>query len=133
MSWSDDRKLLDYLNRCDDPFRVVVEIAQEARMRAESTMPCMLHSVALTWVMTGVRPEEADRRQAKAVLKKKPQLDDYLYQIDDADIRDAVRQSFYATQRANHLEFKYEKIVNISIQSRVRVLTRMIYDKLKDD
>lgn len=101
-------------------------------MRAESVQPCMLYSTAITWVVTGVRPEEADRRRAQQIAKKKPQLDDYLYDIDDFDIRDAVRQSFYATQKANHLEFKYEKVMDRAAQGRVRILTRMIYDHLKE-
>lgn len=115
-------------------FAAINYVANVARRRRHSVHNCITESQALTWVISGVEPD--DIQIYKERMKNLKQLeiqyvDDRLCYIEEADIREAVRASIEESRQVDHLIYLYNNIVNTAKQARVRILCNMIWDELR--
>lgn len=133
-----DYKLSEYVKRCESPYSVVMTVASIARQRCKEWGGLISESEALTWVIRNEEPEivkefggkiptktEIDRRKYKT---KYEFINDFLSEIDDPDIKDAVKTSYLESLKRKNLVYKYNDINNPSMQARIRVLTRMLWN-----
>lgn len=64
--------------------------------------------------------------------KKMDYAKDYLSYLIDEDVKDAVLTSFELSLKYNNLVYKYLSVTDPNKQTRVRVLTNMLYNHWKD-
>lgn len=138
MSLENDIKLRNYIQHCDNPYSVVTTIADIARDKANVFgEDChILESDALTWVIQGVEPEYINEYRRGIIMSKtdrnKAILDEELKYIDDILVRNSVRKSINESLKLGKLTFIYSDLIGTkSRKTRVRVLCRMIWDKLE--
>ena len=58
---------------------------------------------------------------------------DILNYVEDDEVQSAARESFRCSVDSDHLVYIYRKIQSRDKQSRVRILTRMMYYKYKEE
>ena len=106
---------------------MVREVAKKARSLADEYDNNIFHSEALTFIMTGAKPDNkyryADEYEATIIKEL------FCY-IDDIEVKNAVYDSFYLSKSHNNLIYEYNDISDPHRQARVRVLTRMIWYKV---
>lgn len=107
-------------------FAATMYIAAEARKLAESYDNVISHSEALNWVVTGVRPTILDRINVTEIHTDTSKLDILNY-IDDEEVKAAVRCSYEASCRSRNLVYEYNQVSDESRQTRIRVITRLIW------
>lgn len=137
MSLDKDSKLAQYVHRCDSPYSVVMNVASMAREKCDEYGGLISESEALTWVIQNEEPEIVKQLGGKIPTKsyingkkhrtKYDFIQDFLCEIDDLEIRDAVKCSYITSLKKKNLVYKYNDIVAPSKQARVRVLTRMLW------
>lgn len=107
-------------------------LAKKARNEKTKLDNLISESEALTWALTNKMPKSYElRRTSKNALFSR--VEDILNYVDDNEIREAAKQSFRDSVECEHLIYSYMKISDESRQSRVRVLTRMMFYKFKED
>lgn len=130
MSLKDDNHIRDHIQKSDHPYEVVKNIAKLAREKEEDCNRHILHSEAITWVVQGIEPAERNKDQytkTPATVKNENKLNELLSYVDDVEISEAVKNSFIKSKYNKFLTFVYDDIVDISRQTRVRILTRMLW------
>lgn len=120
-----------------DRFAAVMYISKIARRRMIRVNNCIHESDALSWITTGVEPEIVKHwREFKKVDHVALYIEDRLCYIEDAAVRNAVRDSISESQSIYHLIYTYNNIQDENKKARVRILCNMIWDeveKLKND
>lgn len=122
-----------YVDKYGSPFSAVQQIAKEARFRAESNDNIIMHSEAISWVISGNKPDILNRyttRRARRVNAYISIIDDVLSEVDDEDVCNAVRESIKTSKNVNHLIYMYKSVHGEDRQARVRILTRIVWYKL---
>lgn len=92
----------------------------------------VLDSEVISWLLKGERPkiiDEYDRLQEKIAEARQADLMDALNYIDDVEVVAAARNSVNSSIDARHLIYLYSNGMTERQQMRVRILTRMIWDK----
>lgn len=137
MSLDKDIKLRNYIQHCDNPYSVVITIADIAREKANTFgKDChILESDALTWVIQGVEPSYIKEYKKGKIMSKTNRnqaiLNDELCYIDDKLVKESVRDSIIASIKEHKLVFIYSDSLDCEFRkSRVRILCRMIWDML---
>lgn len=127
MGFNQDRDFLKQLESSPDRYGQVIGVAKKARSLADEYDNNIFHSEALSFVMTGAKPDNKYRyaNEYEATIIKEM----FCY-IDDIEVKNAVYDSFYASKSCNNLIYEYNDISNPSRQARVRVLTRMLWHKI---
>ena len=127
----DNTYLESYINKCDgDIFKATVTVAKLARSLANKYDNRILHSEALTWILTGERPDIIDDNgNIKHIRRNISYLDDILCEVDDEEVCKAVRQSISQSNHQQNLVYLYNTITDNPRQARVRILCRMIWYK----
>lgn len=88
-----DKQLYDKLTAAGvNPFAAVIYISQLARRLAESIDYHILDSQALSWAITGVKPEPVKVPTSVRLSMKLP-IDEVLQLVDDVEVKDAVIMS----------------------------------------
>lgn len=158
-----DRKLYDKLTAAfGNPYAAVIYISKLARELSKTVDYDILDSQALSWAITGVKPEPAKIPTSAKMAIKLP-IADVLQLVDDTEVKEAVVESLrhsvdnYLSYTNNTLYnsdkvttyseefmsrfilnndldmkwliFQYLGIEDESRKSRVRILTRLIWDK----
>lgn len=127
MGFNQDRDFLKQLESSPDRYGRVIRVAKKARSLADEYDNNIFHSEALSFVMTGAKPDNkyryADEYEATIIKEM------FCY-IDDNDVKNAVYDSFYASKSCNNLIYEYNDISDPPRQARVRVLTRMLWHKV---
>lgn len=113
-------------------YKAVIYISKLARHRRKLVNYVITESEAITWVISGVKPDNLYNR-IKNNLKLKnddvlPPYDRLVY-IDDKDVVECVKISVKHSKN-NHLVYIYNEIKDKHRQARVRILTNMIVDEL---
>lgn len=135
MSIVDGHETYEALAEKTNRYEAVRMIAAEARKRANQCNNLISHSEAISWVLTGEKPSKlvVAERRGKNLMSDSLVTDilqDTLCMIDDIQIQRAVESSVKKTIRAKDLVYTYNNIQDESRQARVRVLTRMTWDKI---
>jgi len=129
MSLLYDAEIRERIIRSENPFQHVIDIAILARKKAKESEYHILDSEALTWVIQGIEPvEDSTLNLSRTITNyEEKYLDDMLCCIDDAQVRNALQESFYQSKSANKLIYEYGNITDKPRQTRVRILLRMIW------
>jgi hypothetical protein len=127
MSLKDDYSFRKFLEVQDNKFGLILGVARQARELSEDYDDLILHSEAITHTVHGTKPRLKDitRWESEAF-----EIKDMFCSIEDVDVCNAVYDSFYASKAAGNLLYVYNNIENPYIRARVRILTRMLWDKL---
>lgn len=127
MSLQDDYKFRKFLETQPNKYGLVLTVAREAKELSEDYDDLILHSEAITHVVHGTKPRLKDitRWESEAF-----ELKDMFCYIEDVDVCNAVYDSFYASKEAGNLVYKYNNITEPNNQARVRILMRMLWDRL---
>lgn len=136
MSLGDDSNIVEYMHRSDSPFELILGVSSIARDRCKEWEGLISESEALTWVMQNKEPEIVKHFKGKVPSKQEAIdyrsrlsfLKDFLSQIDDEDMRQAVKDSYITSLHNKNLVYKYNDIKNSASRARVRVLVKMLWN-----
>ena len=137
MSILDGQELFDELSARTNRYAAVQIIAREARKRAEATGNYISHSEALSWVLTGHKPDKLVRAEKYGKMSPLDEniqdlVEEYLANVDVNAVKVAVRESIKQTIRNKNLVYVYNNISDSYRRGRVRVITRLLWDKIQD-
>lgn len=126
----DNSKFQDYVDNCNGNIYAAVNyVAKAARTRAETHNNIILHSEAISWVLTGETPQilnDIDVAQSNHSYALS-YIDEVLSCVDDSDVCECVRMSLKYSKKSNHLIYVYNGVPDTERQARVRILVRMIW------
>lgn len=131
--WARDKHEVERIvEECGSVYGAINYVAKRARKLASESEDQILDSHALSWAITGVRPEPRKyHRPADIVSNAKTQeeyLDDLLCYIDDEDVKLSVSESYRCCITCGHLIYFYTEGLDEARRSRVRILTNMVWD-----
>lgn len=124
-----------YVATYGSPFAACNAISQKARKYAEDNNNVIMHSEAISWVLSGNAPkiiaeyERQNRKYRSSVCISVTQ--EVLELVNDESVKFAVETSIRNSRKQKHLVYMYENISDVYKQGRVRVLCNMIWDKLQ--
>jgi hypothetical protein len=124
MSLKDDYNFRKFLETQPNKYQLVLDVARDAREMADDYEDLILHSEAITHSLHGTRPK------LKTICRwesEASEIRDMFCSIEDKDVCDAVYDSFYASRERHHIVFVYGSVKDAPRQSRIRILTRMLY------
>ena len=127
MSLKDDYSFRKFLEVQDNKYGLILGVARQAKELSEDYDDLILHSEAITHTIHDTKPRLKDitRWESEAF-----EIKDMFCSIEDVSVCNAVYDSFYASKEAGNLLYVYNNIENPYVQGRVRILTRMLWDKL---
>ena len=127
MSLKDDYSFRKFLEVQDNKYGLILGVARQAKELSEDYDDLILHSEAITHTIHGTKPRLKDitRWETEAF-----EIKDMFCSIEDVQVCNAVYDSFYASKEEGNLLYVYNNIENPYIQARVRILTRLLWDKL---
>ena len=111
-------------------FKACNLIASAADKLLKLTKNSVSESEAVSWVTTGVAPDNLQDRRRQHMLLSVPRtkyMTNLLSYVDDSNVKEAVEQSFSQSVRLGSLTFYYPSKLSQSQKQRVRVLTRMCW------
>lgn len=114
-------------------YKAIQHIVKEARKKQASTNYNISSSEAISWVVDNKIPDnvKSGRAYEKRTTYVEDILNSYLNDIDDNEVRKCVEDSVNYSYTNSCLIFIYSNTLNTYEKSRVRILTRMIYDKIR--
>lgn len=122
------------IEQCGSVYGAVNHVAKTARKLAAECDEQILDSHALSWAITGVKPELSKCRKPikleslSNAMTSAEYLEDILCYIDDNDMRTSVMESYRCSITCGHLIYFYTEGLDESQKSRVRILTNMVWD-----
>lgn len=130
MSLKDDERFRRQLETSENPYEEVRKVASKARELSAQYNNKILHSEAITNVIHGTLPDIQYLSDLESEFESRYIRDVFCY-IDDKELCNAVYDSFYESKENNKLVYVYNSIEEPDRQARIRVLTRMLWYKLK--
>lgn len=130
MSLKDDACFRRQLETADNPYAEIMQVVSKARELSALYDNRILHSEAITSVIHGTQPEIQYLLDIESEFESRYIREVFCY-IDDKELCDAVYDSFYASKEKNNLIYVYNSIAEPDRKARIRVLTRMLWYKLK--
>jgi hypothetical protein len=129
MSLMHDGIVCEKIIKSDNKFQEIVNIAVLAREESRNCNFNILDSQAITWVMRGVKPPENKSIKVSNIVHSYEEnyLQNIISTVDDVEISNAVKASFYKSKAEQQLIFEFQNIGEETRRSRVRVLTRMVW------
>lgn len=131
-----ERQIFDgYTKQCGSPYIACNLISSKARELAERNNNIIMHSEAISWVLSDIKPqilsiyEKNKQKYRNSVCITVTQ--EVLELVSDSEVTDAVESSIRQSRREKHLIYMYKDITDAPRQSRVRVLCNIIWDKLQ--
>lgn len=131
---SEYQRLIDkYVTITGNKYAAISEIAKKARKLAEDNDNIISHSEAMRWLASGIRPKCLDRPKRKRIDRIVEIINDGTCHVLDECIKKSVIASIIKSDKSNHLIFIYHKDLCPSQRCKVRVLCRLIWDKLNTE
>lgn len=129
----EEKRIFDQLSQLlGSTYAACMYLASKARSKQESMKYLITESESLSWALTGELPKTVkDRMNTKSRMMK--DIEDILNYVEDDEVQSAARESFRFSVDSGHLVYIYRKIQSRDKQSRVRILTRMMYYKYKEE
>ena len=131
-----ERQIFDgYSEQCGSPYTACNLIASKARELAERNNNIIMHSEAISWVLSDIKPqilsiyEKNKQKYRNSVCITVTQ--EVLELVSDSEVVNAVESSIRQSRREKHLIYMYKDIADTPRQGRVRVLCNIIWDKLQ--
>lgn len=124
-----------FVQLCGSRYSATVFVAAQARILAERYDNVISHAEALSWVLSGVVPNDILRYRDKIIQRETRPLQftqSILSQVLDEDVKKSVYDSLYKSYKSGHLLYVYEGVYDEYRQARIRILTKMLWDKLCD-
>lgn len=113
-------------------YQAVQYIQKQSRKLLEYTDNRITDSEAITWVLTGEKPDYESRKTFNEITAKYEDayVDEILCYIDDKQVCESIRLSISKSKKSKNLVYRYTKGLDESKKSRVRVVTRIIWYNL---
>ena len=113
-------------------YQAVQYIQKQSRKLLEYTDNRITDSEAITWVLTGEKPDYESRKTFNEITAKYEDayVDEILCYIDDKQVCESIRLSIRKSDKSKNLVYRYTKGLDESKKSRVRVVTRIIWYNL---
>ena len=113
-------------------YQAVQYIQKQSRKLLEYTDNRITDSEAITWVLTGEKPDYESRKTFNEITAKYEDayVDEILCYIDDKQVCESIRLSISKSKKSKNLVYRYAKGLDESKKSRVRVVTRIIWYNL---
>lgn len=128
MSFSNDNKFRRQLESSSNIYAELRRLMQSTRQLSAKYDNKILHSEAISHIVqdnfSDIPHVEYQNEYEASFIKET-----FCY-IDDKEVCNAVYDSFYESKKKKKLIFTYNSIQEPDRQSRIRVLTRMLYYKL---
>lgn len=131
--WTDNQVIDDLEDKFGNRFMAVIDIADSARKEVNKSYGFLSGSQALAKVCTGHVPDKMkhNTKDPSSYLNRcLYEIDDYLTQVSDEDVKQAVRDSLILSFKYHYLIYDYKEITQLERQSRVRILCNILWDKL---
>lgn len=119
-------------DKLGSPYAAVNYLAKTARKRMSSIEYPIMESEAISWVLTGEKPE-AKGRKHMSFNYNIHLLDDILSEVDDQEVCSSVRESYAASVKAHHLIYCYHTDLDESRKARVRILIKMVWHNIQQE
>ncbi len=132
--WCYDSKFNTYVQALGSNYAAILYISGVARRRMKRVNNCISESEAISWIITGKEPEYLQKKLEYADYRKNIDLiyaNDRLLYIEDTEVREATRETILASKRENHLIYKYKDVSDESRKARVRILSNLIWDEMR--
>ena len=123
--WTDDRLQKRYEAKYGNRFAAINAIARDVRA-FQRKHPTASHPEAVEYLTTGELPAKLQRREARQNIVISD-MESVIREIDDKEIRNAVKQSVKEMKAQRHLIYQYNNITDVNAQSRVRVICNMLW------
>lgn len=121
----------ELISKTGSPYAAAMYSAKLARKHLIECKNSIPESQALSWAITGQEPCNLEEKIKQTLALLNPlsstYLQDALSCIDDIRIRDCVANSYRLSVNSKKLRYDYKSIQNPWLQSRIRVITRLIY------
>lgn len=131
----DNRNLDKYIELCGSRYSATAYVGFLARKLAEKYENVITHAEALSWILSGVEPEpirdysERIERRSQRSLRL---AHNYLSNIHDDAVKESVLSSLKKSKEVGHLIYRYQDVYDRNRQARVRILSRILWDKMHD-
>lgn len=132
--WTDTQEFSKYEEAFGSKFAAINYVSLVARRRRASVDNCISESQALAWVVTGIEPADiAIYRESKKLEKERINMyiEDRLCYIEDVAVKDAVRITIQESSEKRHLIYNYNNILDECVKARVRIISNMVWDELR--
>lgn len=131
MSLKDDAYYRDKIYHSDNIYQELTTLMKSARQLADSVGNHILHSQALTSI---IQDKPIDKNVVNWRYNKfnNNEVNEFLSDIDDVDVSNAVYDSIHISNEKRHLIYRYNNISDEGRRARIRILTRMLYDNLRN-
>ena len=109
-------------------------VAKEARKLANQYNNVISHAEALSWIISGKPPKIISNYKKVLKIREKGSLNvayNMLSNVQDEEVKESVLESIRRSNKADHLIYVYIDVYDEHRQSRIRILTRMIWDEMK--
>lgn len=132
--WCYNSKFNTYVQALGSRYAAILYICKVARRRMKRVHNCISESDALSWVVTGIEPKLL--KEKLAIRERRKHLDmiyanDRLLCIDDPEVREATRDTILQSKNVGYLIYRYKDISDEPRQARVRILSNLIWDEMK--
>ena len=132
--WIYDSKFNTYVQALGSNYAAILYICGVARRRMKRVNNCISESEAISWIITGVEPKYLHQKLEYAETRKNLDIiyaNDRLLYIDDIDVRESTRETILVSKKEKHLIYKYKDVLDESRKARVRILSNLIWDEMK--
>lgn len=136
MAVHNNENLEKYIELCGSRFLATVFVANEARRLADKYQNVISHAEALSWVLSGCVPKNIkDYKKLIEQRELRPlrSAQAYLANILDEDVRRSVWVTLNKSKQFGHLIYHYEGVYDKYRQARVRVLSNMLWNKMREE
>ena len=128
-----EKQLFDKLAKViGSTYGACMYLAKLSRQKRIELKNIISESEAITWAISNKLPDNYEER-VKARSASLRAIEDILNYVEDDEVQNAARQSFRDSIQCEHLVYNYLKVSDSSKQCRVRILTRMMFYKFKED
>lgn len=114
------------------PYAAVNYVAKTARKLMKEIEYPVMESEAISWVLTGEKPEAKGRNRIPFNYDIHL-LDDILSGVDDPEVCISVRESYSASLQAHHLIYCYHMSLDENRKARVRILLNMVWYNIQQE
>jgi len=123
--WNEDYLVFKHLcDACGSKFLAIRFVSEIARRLVHSKYNWSIESRLISWAITGEMPPVGINVDINPEIAE---IEDFLVYIDNTDIRESVILSYKQSVRNHHISYQYVSDLDEYEQTRVRVLTRMIW------
>lgn len=128
MSLGNDREFRKKLEKSDNIYADISKTVSKARILSAKYNHKILQSEALTSIIQNKQPEVSNIENTDI---ESDIIYEYFCYINDKEVCDAVKKSYYKSKEYKNLVYVYNDIKEPGRQSRIRVLTRMLWYDIK--